>query len=114
RVLERRAVAVAHQEVDEARGPPGVGLDLCERLLSLRRDPPRPQHVGVGSRVFDQLDGHVAPEPDLFASIHRPQSSRWRGYGSCGVETAALLSWGRARHGWPRGGWAPGRGGRLR
>ena len=67
-VLERRAVTVAHQVVDEAavagRGL-GAGRRRLERLLALRRDSRGEQHVGVGGARSDELDRHVAAELDL-------------------------------------------------
>jgi hypothetical protein len=69
--MARRRPAAA---TSTATGSFAVALldQLCERLLSLRRDPRRPQHVSIGSRVLDQFDGHIAPKPDLIELVHRP------------------------------------------
>ncbi len=69
-VLERAAVPVAHQVVDQPRRPLGVGVDVLERLLARRRDPGREDDVGIGGTGAHQLDGHVAAEGDLLVLRH--------------------------------------------
>jgi hypothetical protein len=59
-VLERAAVPVAHQEVDQALGPLRVLGDLRQGLLPRGGHPGGPQHVRVGGAVLDQLHGHIA------------------------------------------------------
>ena len=61
-MLERAAVAVPHQVVDQALGALRVLGQLRQRLLARGGDPGRPQHVGVRGAVLDELDGHVVAE----------------------------------------------------
>ena len=72
-VLERRAVPVAHQVVDEAavarQVRPSVSVPvqpaLLQGLLALGGDPGGEQHVGVGRAGAHELDGHVGTELDF-------------------------------------------------
>jgi hypothetical protein len=64
-VLERAAVPVAHQVVDQALGTLRVLLQLVEGLLPERGDTGGEQYVGVRSAVFHQLHSDIAAELDL-------------------------------------------------
>jgi hypothetical protein len=61
-VLERAAVALAHQVVQQPLCPGRVGVDVLQALLALGRDTGREQHVGVSGGRPDQLDPDVATE----------------------------------------------------
>ena len=64
-MLERAAVPIPHQVVDQPFGPRRVLSDLLKGLLPRGRHPSRPEHVGVGSAVLDQLHGHVVEKTCL-------------------------------------------------
>ncbi len=64
-VLERAAVPVPHQVVDQALGALRVLLQLVQGLLPGGGDAGGEQHVGVGRAVLDQLDGDIAAEAGL-------------------------------------------------
>src|SRR5690606_4209291 len=71
-VLERAAVPVPHEVVDQALGALRVLLQLVQGLLTDGGHTGREQYVGVRRAVFDQLDGDVATELDLevFVGVH--------------------------------------------
>jgi hypothetical protein len=64
-VLERTAVPVPHQVVDQALRALRVLLQLAQGLLPEGRDAGGEQHVGIGSGVLDELDGDIAAEAGL-------------------------------------------------
>src|SRR4029077_16383087 len=67
-VLERAPMAVPHQVVDQSLGLLGGPLVL-EGLLAHRGHPRRPHDVGIGRAVLDELDRHVAAEPQLLPTV---------------------------------------------
>ena len=81
-VLERRAVAIAHQVVEQPLRPRRISVDVVKRRLALRRDARREQHVGVAGHVLDQLDGDVTAKPWLQRvgrrhDAHPSQATGW-------------------------------------
>ncbi len=75
-VLERAAVAVAHEVVDEARALGGVAVNVVERLLALRRYPGGEQDVSVLRGGPHQVHRHVRAELN-FSVGHGDQPSAW-------------------------------------
>src|SRR5262249_39828641 len=67
-VLERAAVAVPHQVVDQSLGLLGGPL-ILDGLLAHRGHPRRPHDVGIGRAVLDELDRHVAAKPRLLPTV---------------------------------------------
>jgi len=63
-VLERAAVPITHEVVDQPDAPVRVGIDLVEGLLPRSRDPGGEQDVGVARGGAHELDRHVRAELD--------------------------------------------------
>jgi hypothetical protein len=76
RVLERGAVPIPHQVVDEPGGAFRVGVDVGEGLLAFGRDSGGPDHVRVRGGVLDQFDGHVAAERNIGHGRYCARSQR--------------------------------------
>ena len=63
-VLERRAVAIAHQVVDETPCRGGIAVDILEGLFALRGHPGRPDDVRVARGGLDEFHRDVTAELD--------------------------------------------------
>ena len=61
-VLERTAMSVAHEVIDQTCGLASIGPKILMRLLALCRNTCGPNDVRITSRMLDEFDGDVAAE----------------------------------------------------